>query len=486
MSLYDQVAASGTQQDTSQMSPEELQDYLRRQKLGAGSDPEDQTAQAPQDYNIDPNAPDSSLPGTSPTGGSGPVAAGLDQAAAAVSPTSQPTSSAPPAVPAATAAPSTSSTSVTTKTAGTNPHVYLSQPPSDAEVRSVLQTIQDTKRQLAPRADTSGIDQAEAEAKQLYHDKADRAEWMSVAEKIGNAAIKFGQANAAIGKHVDVSQMKDLAPTDWTKYTDRAASDYGTDLGSLEKNRATARQGVQDQQALNNDQYEDQIKGLDRQAGFLQSKFGQESQDYRQNLRDENRDNRFMNMENTKSSNASNRSNDQDARQQKALQVRDLQQQIKEAQGEQNNASTAANLISQQQDLGPKALEKMESQSPGIMGRAGISPTQLADINSRSQKKGLLWDSTDPATRDKLIQDEIVGPKQQKIQTLRDALQHVLGGQAPQGNPSQGAAPQQAAAPQAPAGGSDQVKVRNPNGQVGFIPKAQLQSALDSHYTLVQ
>lgn len=466
MALQDQIAAASApdtdNQDPSTMSIQDRSDYYRKRRaMARGIDP---TAGATD--------PDSGAD-TSTDDTMGDIA----DTAMSAAPTPTPAPAPTPVPGTAPAAPATSRTPQS---------AYLAQPPSDSEVRSVLQQIQALKRNVATPADQSQINQAEADARNLYHDQADRAQWMGVAEKLGNAFIKLGQAGAAIHHNVDVSSMKDLPTNDWEKQIDRYAQDYSTNLGALERQRQNQRQAVQDQNAVNANQYEDQLKGLDRTAGFEQYKYGQESSDYRRQLQDEARDKRLMEMEQFRTSNANNKQGQLEDKQLRNLQASDLQKQLAQAQDEQKSAITAASLLSQQDDISPKSVQKLETTTPGVLGKAGITPEQLQDINNRAQKKGLLWDSTDPETKNKLIQQEVLAPKQAKIDSLRAAIQHLYGthGQVPTGGT---ATPD--AVTTAPAGGTGQsgtVRVVSPNGQTGSIPAGQLQQALASGYKQVQ
>lgn len=313
--------------------------------------------------------------------------------------------------------------------AGPGAPAYLLAPPSDSEVRSVMDQISQVRKQAATPADMSAIDSAEADAKQLYQDRANRADWLSVAEKIGNAAIKFGQADAAIHHNVDVSQMKDLAPTDWEKRVDRYAGDYKTDLDALERKRAGTREMVNEQNRRAQQDYENQLQPLQDKAKFLQYKYGQESADYRRSIQDAARDSHMMQMEQFRENQSGNRQELTEDRQLRALQAKDYQQQLKQIQEQKKNATAAAQFLSQQEDLDPKTVQKLEVQNPGLMGRAGITPEQLGNITKAAQVPGRFYGTnTDPEKRNALIQEQVLAPLEQKEMTLRQALDHVLGG----------------------------------------------------------
>lgn len=324
--------------------------------------------------------------------------------------------------------------SLTTRTSS-NPTTYMQTPPSDDEVMSVMQQIQQVRKQATTPADYSAINKAEADAKELYQDRANRADWSQVAELIGNAGIKFAQANAAVNHHVDVSQMKDMAPIDWDKKKEQAFGDYREDVGTQEKQREAQRLGQSEQDKLAQEDYQNQLTPLQAQAKFLQDKYNQESSDYRRGLQDSSRDNRMLTAEQFREDRQGQRQSQSDDKQLRSLQAKDLQSQIAQNNEQGKNATAAAQYLSQQDSLDPKTLQKLEAQSPGLLGRAGISPEQLADINQKSQVPGRFYGTnTDPDVRNKLIQSQVLAPIQQKQMTLRDALSKVLGNQG-QGSP---------------------------------------------------
>lgn len=319
-------------------------------------------------------------------------------------------------------APTTSVSTSTSSVTQSDPN-YLNSPPSDAEVKTVLQAIQDNKRQLVGVADTSDLDAAAAQARQLYQDRASRAEWMGVAERVGDAMAKFGVAGEAIKGHVDVSQFKDVTPTDITGSIGRYAQDYSTQLGALSQQRQARieQQGVA--QGQSNLSFQDQQNAQNAALGFEKEKYGQQSSDYRQSLRDAV----MMNREDARSNRSDIRADTSQQRQMRQLQATDLQKQLQGAELEKRDAVIAASALASQDDLSPKSVAHLEQTMPGLLGRAGITPEQLADINKQATTQGWFTSDVDPAKRNQLIQQQVIQNKNDKISSLRDALNHVLG-----------------------------------------------------------
>lgn len=305
---------------------------------------------------------------------------------------------------------------------------YLQEAPSDKEVKTVLDSIRENKRQIAPGADTSELDAASDEAKKLYTERANRAEWMSVAERIGNAAVKIGTANAAMKGDVDVSGFKDIAPTDWEGRIGRYAKDYETDLGSNEKKKQSLRDKVKDTQSGLDKTYEDSSHSLDKDYDFAKYKYGQDNDTFQDGNKAAAAFDRADTLDRNSQGRKASADSDRDARDTKKMTVSDLQTQLKQAEEQKKAAVTAASALASQEDLSPKSVTKLEQTMPGVLGRAGITPEQIAAINKEATTKGWFTDSVDNDKRNTAIQSQILDTADKKISTLRQALDQVLQG----------------------------------------------------------
>lgn len=325
---------------------------------------------------------------------------------------------------------------LSSQVSGSKSSDYMGAPPSLDEAKTVLKSIQDTKRQVAPGADTSGLDQAEADARQLYQDRANRAEWMGVAERVGNAMVKLGAAQAAIGHNVDVSRIQDVAPTDWEGRIDRYAKDYSTDLGALGHKRERLQEQVKQNQGNLDKAYEDTQRGLKDQLDLGRFQYGEESNNFRQDKRDNTafqreliRDAARDRAQTTRDSTAADRTDKTLNQQLNMKRADDLQRQLKEEEEAKRNSSIAAQALASQDDLSSKSVAKLEQTMPGMLGKAGLSPADLDAINKESEVPGTLWGkNVDPDKRAAVIQAKVIGVHDRKIATLRQALDKVLGG----------------------------------------------------------
>ena len=358
---------------------------------------------------------------------------------------------------------------------------YLSTPPSDEEVKTVLQSIQDHKRQLAPMADTSELDKAEDQAKQLYQDRANRAEWMGVAERVGNALAKFGTAQAAQKAGVDVSRIQDLPPTDYEAKIDRYGKEYLGDLAGIERKRGRIQEQLKQNQANLDKQFQDENQAGKEAFDFAKYKYGQETDTYQQRLRDEANYQRELNRDALMSGRATARDKIQDSRANAALErqmvskrVDDLQRQLKDEEEAKRNSAIAAQALASQDDISSKSVAKLEQTLPGVLGKAGLSPADLDTINEASKTRGWFGiESVDPVKRSQLIQDKVIGVHDKKIASLREALDKVLGS----GSQTAGGAP--APAPQS----TPEQQVQAATGSKGRVSAKQLQDYAGQHFS---
>lgn len=87
------------------------------------------------------------------------------------------------------------------------------------------------------------LEQERKDAEQLYKDKANRTEWLEVAEKIGHAFAQLGAAAHGLATGVDLSGLK-FDKTDWSKKFDRLMGELDAtkkDIGSREKLTSEAK-----------------------------------------------------------------------------------------------------------------------------------------------------------------------------------------------------------------------------------------------------
>jgi hypothetical protein len=345
---------------------------------------------------------------------------------------------------------------------------FTQRPMSPAELSksydSVLQAVDAYKQQSptwGPEQEKAYREQRE-EAKKLYEDQANRNQWISLAQVIGNNLIRMWATNRGAKQGVAVNPEL-TSPLDASRANDSAWRQYQDRLGNIKSER-----GEELEQRSLGDRIAREGAGEDlKQARGL---FGEQYNTYQQELRDAAADARQRKREGDADRN-------RDRRESETLlkaQIADAKVQYANAQKEEQAATQAATILAVQDDLSPKTVDKLMLKYPQVMGAAGITPETLSGIDEASTEEGILWDSTNPETRKKLIQQQIIQAKKDKVANLRQALDQLLAGQGRENQPT------------TPPAGKDTVTVINPEGKRGTIPRSQLQDAIAQGYREVK
>lgn len=313
---------------------------------------------------------------------------------------------------------------------------YLQGPPSDAEVQSVLKKIQEARRQTAEPADLTALDQAEQDAEMLYRDRASRAEWLSVAERVGNSLVRLGAAQKGLQTGVDMSHLQLDKPLDWEGKIDRYGREYDRDLGVIGKQKGQARQGVADKQKQFDTDYDVTMDKLKPELDFSKYKYGQEYDTHQAGLRDSAAFSRQEASLAAQEARADKRDAvrqtregdliDKDLRNKK---YDNLQKQLKVAQQEAGNTAALVDILGKADDLSEGSLRKLEEKSPGILAKAGVTPEELALVEKNAEVPGRLYGTNVDEGKRKAGLDALVKAKRDEITNLRQALDSLLQGQ---------------------------------------------------------
>lgn len=308
---------------------------------------------------------------------------------------------------------------------------------AEAEANSVLAKIQAAKRQAVDPADYSAMKDAEDQAQKLYEERADRSEWLSLAEKIGNAVTRIGAAHSGNQIGADMSKIDYGPGIDWEGRNQRYGRDLDRSLSKSARDRESTDRQQTLKQKLADQSFEDQRQGLEKEYDFKKNKYGQETDTYQQALRDRDtfkRQEQSLQSQEARAESRARAADERDAKRSQSsgdaaefkAQVADLQSQLKEATSDAESASQAAQILSSQKDLSKKGGEKLMANYPQVMAKAGITPEQMASIQEGATEKGMIWDSVNEKTRQKLIQEQLITPKQEKIRSIRQALDNLL------------------------------------------------------------
>jgi hypothetical protein len=356
--------------------------------------------------------------------------------------------------------------------------------PSDKEVQSVLEALQKAKAMSASPADTADLDTQAKDAQRLYNDRADRAEWLSLADRIGNALVRINAANAGLKSGVDMTKINYGPGYDASAAEQRAARDYEMSL----KNIGQSRSDRTSAQKLEQERLDREARALEPKYEFEKYKYGQETDTYQQSLRDaetfKRRKEELSSQEardREKEGRQTKKEEKSEDKQLRALQVTDLQKEMAAEQAQLQAMSQATELIKLQPDLSKKNADKVMSSYPAIMGKAGLNSEQLTAIQEQATEKGdwtRLWqDSVDEKKRQQLLEDQLLKPKREKIANLRNALDAILrkGDSSPKPAPASEQNLEE-----------DKVTVEDSKGNKFKLPRRQLPQALTEGYKEVK
>lgn len=119
--------------------------------------------------------------------------------------------------------------------------------PSDRDLKGLLNKLEEVpipQRTGDPNAER--FLQQRAEAYRAYQRKADRNEWLDLAQSLVNSITQFASAQAAMGTRFAGGQIP-LAGVDYAGRTARAAKEYEMELGGVEAaERVSTKQAEQD------------------------------------------------------------------------------------------------------------------------------------------------------------------------------------------------------------------------------------------------
>lgn len=100
--------------------------------------------------------------------------------------------------------------------------------PSSIEIKSILERLEKARELLSPedKKAIQELDSLKKEARQMYKDKADRSDWLSLTETIGRSLVKLGAAQEGLRSGADLSRMQMEPATDFESKLDRARQSY--------------------------------------------------------------------------------------------------------------------------------------------------------------------------------------------------------------------------------------------------------------------
>lgn len=367
----------------------------------------------------------------------------------------------------------------TAPSAGTTPDQkqYLVDQPTDPEVKSVLNSIRAARAQAVTPVDYEKFNDAEEKAKDLYDEKANRAEWLSLADQVGQGLVRLNAANQGLKAGVDTSGINIGKGTDWESRIDRYGTDYGRELGRIEKQRQEARLGQKEEYGVAE-------KALDvaaREKGYKSAAARMEAVQAAQNTRQENALKERAALADKRLAQQLALEKSRDDRNNRKLQLDDAVRDEKASILKEQSGNQLVDEIMTEGDISKKNQEQLKTKYGDLAAKAGVSMSSLQDIADKTSKKfwGIKY-GTDTDAQKKLLNEQIVQPLHTQLQVIQARKQKLLEG----GNVNPSQTEEQTATPPPPP--PDRVKVRNAAGKVGTLPRSQLQDALSQGYTEVK
>lgn len=114
-------------------------------------------------------------------------------------------------------------------------------PNTPAHLSSLQQQLEQVRALAASRgADTSKYDEMEDQARQMFEDRSNRAEWLSLANRIGDAAIRLGAAQQGLRAGVNLANVGTGPEYDKAGEERNALAAYQTQLTTLQHRRQAA------------------------------------------------------------------------------------------------------------------------------------------------------------------------------------------------------------------------------------------------------
>ena len=279
----------------------------------------------------------------------------------------------------------------------------LSTPELKKQTKKQLSAVDTTAKKAQADANAGKIPQAVAddfkaqrdEAYRRYDEAKSRNEWLELAQILGQAATQYGAAQVGMrtGRAMGGLQIPGVNYEARTGQEARLLESRLRDIGEAqtrqerlkerEQERADTAKYRQAELVLKKQDLED--KALER-AG----KMSAEERLEKTTLRDS------------------------------------LTKQLANTQKQYQAALTFANQAAMEDDLSSKTLKKIEEKTPGLLGQAGIDPTDLQKIEKAATKKGFLgWSSVDPETKQQLIKERILDKHRNMLDSIQAQLNNL-------------------------------------------------------------
>lgn len=345
-----------------------------------------------------------------------------------------------------------------------------------SKLEGYLKQLDDLKPVDPKSPDTQKFVQARAEAYRAYQEKADRNDWLEVAQNLVGALTNYASARSAMGTQF-IGGAVPLKGIDYGARTERAGREYAMELGQI---------GAEEKAAETAAEREDRLarEGLALQRGSLQEKIAAERERIREGesaSREAGREARGI-LQNILTNRRYDRANQarlaaETARLQAAgakAATSELDKQIQSLEDEEKAVTTKLRAANNLMAASGKAYDKALADYATAAGVSG------EDLQEQADKESGLFTTDKSYLKEKIVGThaaELTTEQQRIRQQLQDLRRVRFGGQpAPQAPASQAVPPSTTPPPS-----DNMVTVQLANGKQGRIPASQLSKFLQDN-----
>lgn len=362
---------------------------------------------------------------------------------------------------------------------------------SQGNLDELRKLAQDSKYNVGVPPDTSkSLQEAISGAERLYNQRANRNDWLEVAQSLSRAVTQYGAAQSGMRTGRDMSNLNMGPGIDYGARSDRAFRDYSQQVKNAQDSSVLQRQNYQDKLANSKLDYAQQSEPYSLGAK-LASANELETERYGKAVDVEGiRDDRRAREERAREEREAHREEVRLGESDRKYQATDLKTALQGAEKKLQAAQAIGNQAATDDDLNSKSKNKIKEKYGVLAADAGIDPEALANIGEQSKDSGLFgtgfFTSQDPKKKSALIQEQVVKPRQEAVDRIREQLRALSTRQSTGKQLQSEDSNSTVSPPSQSKTSSGTVKMKAPNGQIGDIPEASVSAAEAKGFTRIQ
>jgi hypothetical protein len=305
----------------------------------------------------------------------------------------------------------------------------MSEEPSEDEVQSIFKIMQERKRTAVDPVDLQEVTDAENTAKELYESRANRAEWLSVADRIGSALVKYNAAKQGLKHGVDMSGIKLENTNDWDKSIDRYGRDLDRDLKSSNQRRDALLEDRKNRRKEADEKDSQEERLLRDKYDFAKTKYSQAVSEQGQDKRSikqaekekKDRENKIADDEKKEAARLAKEERDSAAKIDKEVRG-ELGRKVESSEKADKAMTTLLTTLNEDTEFTDKNIERLQLRYGKMAADAGVELGELSDLKKQLKTaepaffEGLFGGLTTEQAKAK--RDEILAPYEQKNKKL--------------------------------------------------------------------